>query len=349
MLYKRGKTWWISFTTPNGQRIRRSAGTTEKAQAEELHDSLKAQAWRQVQLGDRPAYTWDDAGVRWLDEKAHKASLVTDEIFLAWLQDHFRGVPLRDLNRDRIMTVLQIKKTQTSASTANHYMALIRSMLRAAVEWGWLDYPPLLRPYPTPTQRVRWLTPEQAVLLLNELPPHLRAMAAFSLATGLRRSNVTGLEWSQLDLGRKIAWIHADQAKARKPITVPLDDVAISILRAQIGNHPIYVFTYCGKRVTQVNTKAWKKALERAGIENFRWHDLRHTWASWHIQAGTPLNTLQDLGGWHSSEMVRKYAHLSPEHLAQYAQNAGQNLQPAYGTKLSQPHLVEEAKRTVTS
>nr|WP_305080254.1 tyrosine-type recombinase/integrase [Methylococcus sp. Mc7] len=56
----------------------------------------------------------------------------------------------------------------------------------------------------------------------------------------------------------------------------------------------------------------------RAGIENFRWHDLRHTWASWHVQGGTPLHVLQELGGWESVEMVKRYAHLSGEHLAQY-------------------------------
>ena len=70
----------------------------------------------------------------------------------------------------------------------------------------------------------------------------------------------------------------------------------------------------------QVNTKAWGLALQRAGIAEFRWHDLRHTWASWHVQAGTPLFVLQELGGWSSAEMVRRYAHLSSEHLAQYAE-----------------------------
>jgi integrase len=60
-------------------------------------------------------------------------------------------------------------------------------------------------------------------------------------------------------------------------------------------------------------------ALKRAGIEDFRWHDLRHTWASWHVQAGTPSHALQELGGWEYAEMVRKYAHLSSDHLAEYA------------------------------
>ena len=91
-----------------------------------------------------------------------------------------------------------------------------------------------------------------------------------------------------------------------------------SVLREQLGKHQTHVFSFRGRPVTQVNTKAWRAALERTGIANFRWHDLRHTWASWHVQAGTPLHVLQELGGWECVEMVRKYAHLSSEHLAQY-------------------------------
>jgi len=95
-----------------------------------------------------------------------------------------------------------------------------------------------------------------------------------------------------------MAWIHPDQAKTRKAIAVPLNADAINVLRGQLGKHLEYVFTYRGKPVIQVNTKAWKSALKRAGIEDFRWHDLRHTWASWHVQQGTPLHVLQELGGW---------------------------------------------------
>ena len=70
----------------------------------------------------------------------------------------------------------------------------------------------------------------------------------------------------------------------------------------------------------QVSTKAWYAAMERAGIEDFRWHDLRHCWATWHVQNGTPLFALQELGGWESPEMVRRYAHLAADHLAPYAE-----------------------------
>ena len=143
-------------------------------------------------------------------------------------------------------------------------------------------------------------------------------MVRFSLETGLRRANVTGLQWSQVDLVRRTAWIHADQAKARQAIAVPLSAAAIVVLREQLGTHQTHVFSYKGKPITQVSTKAWYKGLEKAGIDNFRWHDLRHTWASWHVQAGTPLYVLQELGGWECVEMVRKYAHLSSDHLVEY-------------------------------
>jgi integrase len=68
--------------------------------------------------------------------------------------------------------------------------------------------------------------------------------------------------------------------------------------------------------VARCSTKAWKAALARAGIEKtFRWHDLRHTWASWHVQSGTPLQELMELGSWASYEMVLRYAHLAADHL----------------------------------
>lgn len=141
-----------------------------------------------------------------------------------------------------------------------------------------------------------------------------------SLESGLRAANVTGLRWSAVDLGRKMAWVHPDEAKARKAIPVPLNGEAVSILQKQIGKHRDFVFTFKDEPVEQLSTAAWYKALKRAGIENFRWHDLRHTWASWHVQSGTPLHVLQELGGWASYAMVQRYAHLAADHLAPWAE-----------------------------
>jgi len=211
-------------------------------------------------------------------------------------------------------------------ATVNRNLEVLRAILRKCVnEWEWLDKAPQVRMLQEPKRRIRFLTREEAQRLISELPEHLAAMARFSLATGLRQANVTGLQWSQVDIERRLAWIHADQAKARKAIPVPLNSEALQVVAEQQGRHPTHVFSFRGKVITQVSTKAWYKALQRAGIEHFRWHDLRHTWASWHIQNGTPLFALQELGGWESQEMVRRYAHLSAEHLAPYADSLCSN------------------------
>jgi integrase len=97
-------------------------------------------------------------------------------------------------------------------------------------------------------RRIRWLKREEADRLLGILPPHQAALVRFSLATGLRERNVTRLEWSQVDLTRRVAWIHPDQAKAKKPIGVPLNDEAMVVLRAEEGKHDKRVFTWQGRR-----------------------------------------------------------------------------------------------------
>jgi integrase len=69
-----------------------------------------------------------------------------------------------------------------------------------------------------------------------------------------------------------------------------------------------------------VNGQPWRDAVKRVGIKDFRWHDLRHTWASWHAQQGTPLHVLQELGGWETTEIVRRYAYLASAHLAEFVE-----------------------------
>lgn len=324
-LYKRQNSpyWWVKISH-NGRRIQQSAGTSSKKEAREFHDKLKASLWEQDRLGVKPRRSWNEAVVRYLDETSHKASQVDDKAHLRWVDRFLDGVNLASINRDLLDRILSARKAGgVSNSTVNRTMEVVRAVLRkAANEWEWLDRAPKVRMLPEPKRRVRWLTHEEADRLVATLPEHLAAMVRFSLETGLRRSNVTGLEWSQVDIARRTAWVHPDQAKARKAIAVPLSATAVAVVRGQVGKHATHVFSFRGKPVRQVNTKAWRAGLERIGIENFRWHDLRHTWASWHVQAGTPLHVLQELGGWECVEMVRKYAHLSTAHLHEYVDRA---------------------------
>ena len=320
-LRRRGSVWWVDVLSPNGERVRRSAGTDSKALAQEYHDRLKAELWRIAKLGEKPRHGWNEAVVRWLKEQSHKATIDTDKMHFRWLDRHLGGKPLDAITRAVIDRITDAKLAEgVSNATVNRVLEIVRAVLRKCVnEWEWLDRAPSVRMLKEPTRRIRFLMRDEAQRLLAALPEHLADMAAFSMATGLRRANVTGLEWSQVDLVRRIAWVHPDQAKARKAIAVPLNSEAVLIVRKRLGKHPTHVFSFRGKPIIQVSTKAWYAALEKAGITDFRWHDLRHTWASWHVQQGTPLFALQELGGWESPSMVRRYAHLTAEHLAPYA------------------------------
>lgn len=321
-LYKRAGSpyWWTRFTI-DGRRVQESTGTDNRKEAEEYEAKLRAAQWEQRRLGIKPKRSWKEAAVQWLKETAHKATHESDKRKLRWLDDYLGELMLNEITRDMLIQIADKKAKETSQPTANRYMALVRAILRkAANEWEWVEREPKVRMYRERNRRVRFLTRTEADRLIHELPPHLAEMARFALATGLRRANITGLEWSQVDLDRSLAWVHPDQAKGRKAIAVPLNQDAIKVLERQRGKHATRVFTYKGKPVFQLATHAWQKALKRAGIEDFRFHDLRHTWASWHVQAGTSLYAVQEMGGWQSAEMVRRYAHFQPgEHLLEAA------------------------------
>jgi len=318
MLFKRKQStsWYYKFSI-NGETIYRSTRTSNKKKAQEIADKAKAQA-HDIKVGDKPRHTWQEAVIRWITE-SEKKSIDTDKYHFNWLRNYLDGIYLDDINTDTIESIIQEKLKTTGKTRVNRTTGLIRSVLnKAQKQWNWIDSVPHIRQFKETNHRLRWLTHDEANRLLNELPDHTKAMMLFTLATGLRESNVTKLEWSQIDMQQKIAWIHADQAKSGKTIRVPLNQDAIDVLMGQFGKHQRRVFTYRGKPIAKVGTKLWRKALEKADIENFTWHGLRHTWASWHVQNGTPLNVLQELGGWSSYEMVQRYAYLSPDHLNDY-------------------------------
>jgi len=323
---KRGKggIWWVDFTDPSGQRVRLSAETTDKKAAQELHDRLKSEAWRVAKLGENPRRLFEEGASRWLQEKSGKASLRDDVTKIQFFRQHFGGRTLDSITREKVDALL----SPMSPGNANRHMAWLRAMLRMAeFEWKWIETAPKLRSYKEPKRRVRWLTPDEVKRLVAALPESHRDPAWFALLTGLRQANVYGLEWSQVDLGKGLAWIHADQAKARKAIAVPLCEEAVKLLGRQAKLQPVAKFVFSVRN--RPTDRVWKRALEKASIKDFRWHDLRHTWASWHVQNGTPLHDLQELGGWDSVEMVRRYAHLTPGHLAQHAAKLGTILSQA--------------------
>lgn len=310
-LYRRGRIWWVELTQ-NGRRIRESAGTADKKAAQEYHEKRKGEIWRQAKLGEAPAVTWGQAVAAWLAERPRS---MPEKYMLRAL-----GIaPMEPLPLSQTLVEGCISTSKGSAGSWNRKLNLVIAVHNCSGV-----SPPALRRKANPPGRTRWLTAEEWLRLRGALEaesPLLRQAAEFTLATGLRENNVLNLEWGQIDLQRRVAWLHGDQTKQKKPLGVPLNDAACAILEARRGIHKQYVFPNLdtGLPYYKASNRAWYAALRKAKLKGFRWHDLRHTWASWAVMSGVRLEEVQRIGGWATAQMVQRYAHLSSEHLAEAA------------------------------
>lgn len=318
---KRGKYWHIQFTAPNGERVRQSARTADRRQAEELETVLKARAWRQDQL-DETQSTWAEAVVSWLRSTTHKDRSGTEER-LRWLDRFLGSMLLRDIDRRTLHAIRDAKLREgVKPATVNRHLAAVSAVLNHAHKSGMLESVPPIPKMKEAKGRLRWLTPAEARQLIGALRGmprcgHVADMVTLALATGLRESNITGLRWNQFRTDH--LWI--PETKSGKPLRVPLNDSALAVMSRRRGQHDEYVFTYRGKPLRKAGHDGFRAAVRACGWDDVTFHTLRHTWASWHVQAGTPLAVLQQLGGWSTYQMVLRYAHLAPDHVDAYAQN----------------------------
>lgn len=327
-LYKQpgSDIWWTRFTIKGRPRVRQSTGETDSRKAQRQEDLLKAETWKQS-----PALsgkTWGSAVLKWVEHKPRSDAELASILHFG---KHFPDCMLADISPALVDKALK-KFCKTPANYTRH-RARVSAILKLS------DVSIKLETRKSGKVKERdWLTHEQWDDLSHELPEHLLFMAQFSIATGLRQANVLGLRWDKVDLARKLVWVDASEAKGGKAIPVPLSIGAINALHSVQGAHPEFCFTYKGAPITEVN-KAWKKANHRAGTgvlvetknpatgkltsrySGFTWHGLRHTWATWHIQSGTPLDVLQKLGGWASYSMVLRYAHHAPGYLSEFVEN----------------------------
>ena len=192
-LYKRpdSRIWWAAISLPDGGRVCRSSGTANRKEAQEWLDHVRADLWRVHRLGERATYTWQDAVVRWCEEKADKATAHEDRVKFQWLDAHLRGRLLHTITRDEIQAIGKAKAAESSRATANRYLALVRAVLRrAAGPWQWIEKAPAVTLYPEAKRRVRWLTKEevtQAVERVATASETARALCARNrIAAGQR-------------------------------------------------------------------------------------------------------------------------------------------------------------------
>lgn len=310
-LLLRNGIYWIDVTI-NGKRYRETLSTSDKKEAKQAHDIRRGELWRQGVLKEKPKHTFREAADRWARMKAHKRSIQNDLDKIAHFNASLGDVQLSAVTADLIERNIP---TDNKPATRNRYRALVRSILRAAErEWEWLDKAPIIRAEPENNIREVYLTREQFQSLLDELPERYRAAVSFAVLTGLRKANVLGLDWSAVNLDAGTLIVSADDFKTGQRQVLPINSAAKAILASQKGREGL-VFG-----LKRINRPTWQAACKRAGVPGFRFHDLRHTWASWHAMAGTDMQVLQRLGGWSSPAMLKRYVALAPDHLAAAAE-----------------------------
>jgi len=320
-VYKRGDIWWIRFQY-RGKRFEKTARTTKKAEALRYLVRVQEEV-RQRDFGDRPRRTFKEMVERYRAEHLPQLRPSTQRGYghlLRYLEAHFDDIEITRIGKAEIADLVSVRRQQgVGGSAIRRVLACLSSVYSCACGWDWIDRNPV-QSFPKRTlrenpPRMRYLTRDEYERLLASASPMMRSIIALAVNTGLRRSELLNLTWTQIDLNRhEIALM---VTKSGKPRVIPLTREAIAVL-ASLPRYPAspYVFhnPFTGRPIQEVKT-AFSRALRRAGIENCRFHDLRHTFASWAVQSGMDLYRLSRILGHTTTQMTQRYAHLATRDL----------------------------------
>lgn len=330
MPYKRKNSavWWASFTDPSGQRVRRSTGTQDRQEAEALEAKWKVEAFRQQAWNEQPKRTFEELMVTYLKvTEKDKKSADKDKTRARNLRQFFGGRILNDLKSADIRAYQEFRRKQgRSNATINRDLALLSSAINYANrEWDW-NIPNMAsdRKLKEPEGRTRTLTEVEYGQLIEaaKLEPRARHLPDFitlAVHTGCRAGELLGLPWSEVNLANNVFVLEGRRTKSGKRRGVPLNHTARQVMlrraafRAQHCPHSPWVFCdRTGRQIVSVR-KSFDTARKRAGLEDFRIHDLRHTCATWLVNQGVSLTDLRDLLGHSTVKVTERYAHLDQE------------------------------------
>lgn len=258
--------------------------------------------------------------------KLHKRSWRTDELRFKYLSPWVKR-KLSSIKRTEVKTLhARIGETH-GRYAANRLLALLRHMFNYAIRERSIplaENPALGVKAFKEEKRERWLAAEELPAFFQavaeETNPDIRDFVLLSLLTGARKGNVLSMCWEEVDLARAVWAIPGVKFKTGKPLVIPLAPQALDLLqgrKATYGNagqgwtQSGYVFPSHGSTGHMVEPKAgWARILKRAGIENLRLHDLRHTLASWQVSLGVSLAITGRALGHNSTATTARYAHL---------------------------------------
>ena len=338
---KRGDIWYIDYYAGGGRHVEAVGPSKKDAEAAlgGIKKDIREGRWFPRKMRIVP---FEDL-VEEYDRMAKPKKGYRSEIhYIEKVKEYFKGRMVGDLTtldverfrNDRKETPVR-GKTPRSGAAVNRELATLRAMLNKAVQWGMIERNPASRVkmFPEPPGRNCFLKVEEAGRLLDACHPHIRSIVLCALETGMRKSEITGLKWSEIRNG--MIYLPGSRTKNGKPREIPISERLSEEFKRlrrqalQAGGATDVVFKAHRGRPSEDGTRrlkvlpspvksfrsAWDAATEKAGIApGFHFHDLRHTFASHQKMAGVDDYTLMEIMGHSDFTMMKRYAHLTPEH-----------------------------------
>jgi integrase len=323
-LYKRGEVWWIDMVFRD-RRVRKSLNTRNKKLAERIYHKIKNGAlesqWFEVTTKSKK--TFEDLMKHYLKEQSprkSKLSQIRDRSASKHLLDFFGDMTLTNLSKRHVGEYKAKRRLDEAApATINKELGLLKHAFNLAVkEWEWLNTNAIssVSLEPVNNARDRWLTWEEERALLEVCPGWLKEIVVFALNTGMRLGEIVNLKWKNVDLSRGVMTLVRSKNHLRA--SIPLNSAVYELLMMK-PRLPRCEHIFCSKADTRLNERNLKRAFmiarEKADLQDMRFHDLRHTFATRLVQNGVDLYRVQRLLGHKSHVMTQRYAHHCPESL----------------------------------
>jgi len=319
-LYKRGNVYWFDFQI-NGTRYRKSTGKTKRRDAENVFHVEREKAKAGESLGDQEVKTYKlvDLAEEYLKWAERQRSYKDKKRCIRQLIEVFGNHEVRDLNTREIEQWQSRRLKYNKPSTVNRLLATLKHMVNKGTQWGMASDSALkqvrnVKLLPENNRRLRFLSIEECQRLIECCHKDLKPIVVVALNTGMRRGEIFNLMWTQIDLRHGFILLDTSKNGERReiPINTTLEYLFKEMQQRSVKSE--YVFAgKTGKPLTDIK-KGFHTALRRAGIHDFRFHDLRHTFASQLVMAGIDITSVKELLGHKSLTMTMRYSHLSPGH-----------------------------------
>jgi len=318
-IFQIGNTWYID-TCYKGKRVRKAVGRDRKL-AESILKKVEVQLienrYLEIKKEERTKFSELTKLFLGTYSKINKRSWKKDKVIINHLNKVFGHKCLYEINSKDIEEYKKMRISENvKLSTINRELACLRTILNKAKEWGLLHSAiPRIVLFKVDNQRIRYLTEPEAEKLIELSPEPLKSIIILALNTGMRRGEIISLKWDNINFKDKMITLIDTKNKEKRIVWI--NNIVLETL-SRIPRKTTSPFVFVGKDgINHISehyiSHLFEKMVKKAKIKDFKFHDLRHTFASWLVMRGVNLKTVQELLGHKSFNMTLRYSHLAPE------------------------------------